>query len=492
MARPLARGQPSAIRRAGHMIGRISLGLLAFGTTVMSFGLAIGIGARLEDRGVAGRETVLLRSASQAASSEAPEATRGVSATAPAPLDAGTSLQAFHAALRELESGQRNKPVTVLHLGDSHVSGDRLDGHMRALLQSRFGDAGRGMLMPAGVLKGYRARGLRFETSGNWTGANALETTTAVLGLTGVTASATSAQSEMTVSMNEGRFDTVEVAFLAGPDKGAATISLDGRPHSVGTRSAEVGVQRARLPSGGVSLSVKPAGTGPITVLSWSLLKNRSGLRYVGLGLPGGGIDAVERLDELILIDDLRALRPDLIILGYGSAEAIDDKLDAAQYRERFNGLVRLFKRLVPDASIAIIGPPDINRVPEFAARLRTSASTGCRALSPEERQQHDALVAAGDERLARWYSPPRLADVRQASQRSAVAHGAFYWDWSKVMGGECGMHAWATAKPELALPDHAMLTDEGYQRSARALFGDLLQGYGAAEAPPNKQAAQR
>ena len=146
--------------------------------------------------------------------------------------------------------------------------------------------------------------------------------------------------------------------------------------------------------------------------------------------------------------------------------------------------LLRLFKRLAPDASIAVIGPPDINRVPEFAARLRTSTSTGCRALSPDERQKHDALMAAGDERLARWYSPPRLADVRQVVQRAAMAQGAFYWDWSKVMGGECGMHAWAHAKPELALPDHALLTDEGYQRSARALFGDLLQGYGSRPRP--------
>ena len=151
--------------------------------------------------------------------------------------DASAALKAFHAALKDLESGQRNKPVTVLHLGDGHVSGDRLDAHMRTLLQSRFGDAGRGMMLPAGVLKGYRARGLRFETAGNWTGATALEATTAVLGLSGVTATAASAQAEMSVSMNEGRFDSVEVAFLAGPDRGAASIGIDGRPHSVVTRA---------------------------------------------------------------------------------------------------------------------------------------------------------------------------------------------------------------------------------------------------------------
>ena len=99
-------------------------------------------------------------------------------------------------------------------------------------------------------------------------------------------------------------------------------------------------------------------------------------------------------------------------------------------------------------------------------------------------------MLAAADERLARWYPPPRLDDVRHALTQAATAHGAFYWDWSEVMGGSCGMHAWVHAKPELALPDHATLTDEGYQRSARALFGQLLQGYTAAAPAPVAQPA--
>lgn len=489
MVRPMARGQPPAFRRAVLMVGRISLGLLALGMTVLSFGLAVGIGARLDSRSRGG-ETVSIRQAGHG--DAVAEAAGAVASQDDRTGDQGAALRRFHDALAELEAGRRKQPVTVLHVGDGHVSGDRLDAHMRVLLQARFGDAGRGMLPPAGVLKSYRARGLRFEMTGNWTGATALETTATVIGLSGVQASASTSQSEMSVALNVGRFDAVEVAFLAGPDRGAAVIGIDGRPHSVVTRTAEIGVQRARLPSGGSSLSVKPAGTGPITVLSWSLVSSRPGVRYVAFGLPGGSLDAMERLDELVLIDDLRSLRPDLIVLGYGATEGMDDKMDAGRYFERFGGLLRLLRRLAPDASLAVIGPPDVNRVPDFAARARASPATGCRALSPEEFQKHDALIAAGDDRLARWYTPPRLDDVRVAMQRAARTHGAFYWDWSRLMGGACGMHSWVHAKPELALPDHATLTDEGYQRSARALFSALLQGYASPQTAPARQASQR
>ena len=485
---------PDAVPRALLAAGRVSLGLLALGFTILIFGLAVGIGARIEGGGrtPGAAETVLVRDAtgrSEAASREQPPRATSDSPAAPS----HELLRGFHEALRGMAAGRRNRPVTVLHMGDAHVSGDRLDAHLRALMQSRFGDAGRSMLLPSGVIKGLRARGLRLDATAGWTGVTALDPNNSVLGLTGVQATATSAQAELAVAALDGRFDAAEVSFLAGPDKGAATILIDGRAHQVVTRAAETSVQRARLPTAGEVLSVKPSGTGPITVMSVSLHKNRPGVRYAAIGLPGGGIDAVERLDELVLVDDLRTLRPDLVILGYGATEALDDRLDIARYRERYGGLLRLLKRILPEASFVVMAPGDINRVPDFAARARGLASTGCRALSPQEAQEHEALLAAGDERLARWYPPPRLDYMRSVLQQVSAQAGAYYWDWSRIMGGACGMHAWVHSKPELALPDHFLLTDEGYQRSARALLGDLLQGYtDAPAAPQTVQAAPR
>lgn len=491
MARPNARGQPTALRRAGRIAGRLSLGLLALAATVLSLGLAVGIGTRLEGRIGPSGETTAWRDGGATGSDGAAQHLLPQKAEI-APSLANAGLQKFYRALAELSAGQRTKPVTILQLGDGHVSGDRLDAHLRSLFQNRFGDAGRGLLLPAGAVKGNRARGLRFDVGHGWTYASALEASTAVLGLTGVQATASSPHAEMTVNALEGPFDAVEVTFLSGPDRGAANILVDGRPHAIITRGPEIGVQRARLPTAGASLTIKPAGTGPVTVLSWSLHKNRLGVRYAALGWPGGGIDVIERLDELVLIDDLRALRPDLILIGFGSTEAQNDRLDVARYGERFSGLLRLFKHHAPEASLVVLGPPDANRVPDFAVRVRSSPSTGCRALSPQELQEHDAWIAAGDERLARWYPPPRLGEVRTVLRRAAAAHGAYYWDWARLMGGACGMHAWVHSKPELALPDHTLLTDEGYQQSARALFTDLLRGFAAAPPVVARQAAQK
>lgn len=484
---------PDVVPRALFAAGKVSLWVLAVGLMILALGLAVGIGARMEGGRTGGvGETVLLRDRSVRPDAAAD----GTPVSAPLGQPAAPShelLRGFHAALREMAGGRRNRPVTVLHMGDAHVSGDRLDAHLRALMQSRFGDAGRGMLLPSGAIKGQRARGLRLEATPGWTAVTALDRGAAVLGLTGVQVTASGAQAELSIATLDGRFDAVEVAFLTGANQGAATISIDGRAHSIVTRAAETAVQRARLPTSGEVLSVKPSGTGPVTILSVSLMKNRPGVRYAAVGIPGGGIDAVERLDELVLVDDLRALRPDLVILGYGATEALDDRLDIPRYRERYSGLLRLLKRILPDASFVVMAPGDVNRVPEFAARARGLTSTGCRALSAQEAQDHEKLIADADERLARWYPPPRLDDLRGVLQQAASQAGAYYWDWSRIMGGACGMHAWVHSKPELALPDHFLLTDEGYQRTARALLADLLQGYSDAPAAPQTvQAAPR
>jgi hypothetical protein len=125
-----------------------------------------------------------------------------------------------------------------------------------------------------------------------------------------------------------------------------------------------------------------------------------------------------------------------------------------------------------------VIGPPDVARLPKFAGAGRSSDV--CRALSPQERASYAERIRASDQRLARWHPPLRLDDVRNALRRASAANRAYFWDWSKLMGGTCGVHAWVHSEPPLAAGDHIHLTEEGSKRSARLLFRELMNGYDA------------
>src|SRR5208283_1444533 len=117
---------------------------------------------------------------------------------------------------------------------------------------------------------------------------------------------------------------------------------------------------------------------------------------------------------------------------------------------------------------------PDAARLPAFAG----GGVQMCRALDLHEVASYGRMVESADGRLARWHAPPKLDAVRSAQRLAAANAGAFFWDWAKYMGGPCSIHAWASSTPPLAEPDHITLTEAGDDRSARALFAEIMAGY--------------
>lgn len=400
-------------------------------------------------------------------------------------------LARLHQDLRALAKGERTRPVTILHIGDDHVATDRLTSELRRLFQSRFGDAGRGLVMPAGVFKGYRADGVRFGLDGSWQSELVTKTAVGGFGLTGVRMVATAKDDVMSVEA-EGGFDTAEVTFAGGPERGKASVSFDGQVSDVGTRRARSQTIKVATQRPGKRIEIRALQNRGIAVTGISLGRNRAGVRYVNIGLPEADIGALAGLDQAIAGEELRRMAPSLIVLGFGTRAGFDNELDKARYAETAGSLVQRIRSWSPDSAILIAGPPDVVTLPDYAgSAARSSGDTPCRAIGPDETGGYRDGIAAADPRLARWHPPINMAAVRSIWRRIAAEHGALYWDWQGFMGGDCSIHAWAYAEPPLAQRDHILLTDDGYRRSADALFQQLLKGLNAqpAAAEPTAEA---
>ena len=79
-------------------------------------------------------------------------------------VDNSGSLDHFYQALGELEGGKRQRPVRIVHYGDSPTTADLITGDARELLQEKFGDAGTGFVLIAkavGVVRAPWRRGQR-------------------------------------------------------------------------------------------------------------------------------------------------------------------------------------------------------------------------------------------------------------------------------------------------------------------------------------------
>ncbi|MDX2263728.1 MAG: hypothetical protein NW215_01970 [Hyphomicrobiales bacterium] len=386
-----------------------------------------------------------------------------------------TALAPFYASLAALEARKTEKPVTIVHLGDDHIASDRFSGDLREQFQSRFGRAGRGML-PPGV---YPSRGVKFDRGGQWRALSSAEGAPGMFGATGVKLVGSGPDAWLRLTSVDGPFDWVEVTLETGPKQGAAIIAVDGETKTVPTAAPSADWKKIRLNRQGRELTIRAKGDGDIKVHSWMIGSQRAGVNYVNLGLQRASALTADRWSPSLLAADLKSLEPNLIVLGYGTVEGFDDRLNIAAYEKRVVQIITRLKSAAPDAAVLIIGPPDAARMPDFAA-AQGGGMNACRSLTALETARYHKWMEKSDMRIARWHAPPKLGEVRAALKRIAAHTGSYFWDWSKIMGGPCGIHAWAHAQPALASGDHVQLTAEGAKRSARSLFNELMGGYGA------------
>jgi lysophospholipase L1-like esterase len=360
--------------------------------------------------------------------------------------------------------------VTIVHLGDGHIAADRFTSTLRSALQARFGDAGRGLMAP-GM---FRIAEADIERKGNWTTASSAAGDPGPFGLAGVRLTGHEGAT-LELALPRAPFDWAEITFATNRDTGKVHVEVDGKGDTVGTSTMEPTWQRIRVKAGGTALKLRVEGGGPVHILSLAVGRDAPGVRYINLGVPQATALTAKRWDQDIVAAELKHLAPDLILVGYGTNEAFDDQLDPREYTKYFNDFLKRLRADAPEASLLVIGAPDVAYIPRFAAG---TANDACRPLSETERAEYGRLIRERSPRLGRWHPPLGLQGVRRAARRAASAAGAYFWDWSAMMGGPCSIHAWVHTQPPLALASHRHFTPEGARHSAEALFRDLLNGY--------------
>ncbi|PKQ02630.1 MAG: hypothetical protein CVT73_17785 [Alphaproteobacteria bacterium HGW-Alphaproteobacteria-12] len=365
-----------------------------------------------------------------------------------APVQPG--LERFHAAISQIDAGTRTRPLTILHLGDSHIALDSFTRGLRHRWQARFGDAGRG-LMPGVPFRYYAPDGFDLSITGAWTMAASLPANAAgPFGLQGFRASASDPGAVMTLDADTP-FSRITLDLYGGPGTGALFLKLDDAAAlKLQTRRPAPGLVRLSVPAASTRRArLRPAGGGPVQLLGWSVEKDEGHVRYDSYGVVAATASIVTHWDRSVVKAQIAALRPDLVILGYGTNEGFHDGLDMKAYGALIGGIADLVQGGAPEASLAVLGPFD------------------------------GARRGRGDTCGGGWATPPKLAAVRQALRALAAERGAYFWDGAAAMGGRCSANIWAQADPPLAYADRVHLRADGAARLSGMLWGALMRGEG-------------
>ncbi len=365
-------------------------------------------------------------------------------------VDDTNNLDSFYAALWSLEQAKQEQPkqeqgkasavVTVLHYGDSPTTADMITGDVRAQLQDRFGDAGRGYTLIAKPWAWYGHRGVEISDHG-WK----IRTSIGLMreGIYGLGGAAFEGQpgAWSKFRLTESPQSAVEVEYLAKPGGGAFAVEADDEQIIEQTTDSEAQAAASvhvALPIGTKVVSIRPT-SGSVTLFGADFRRGTTGLLYDSLGLNGATTSVIARvLQPVVWKQELDHAAPALVIVNYGSNESSFGSFVHKQYATELRLGIQRVRDHAPGASILIMSPMDrgersglddiktMDTIPEIVAIQRQVAAETHVAF-------FDTFNAmGGDGTMARWYAAsPRLvtADLLHPTPQGATIVAGLFVD---------------------------------------------------------------
>lgn len=360
------------------------------------------------------------------------------------------AMQRAYRRRGRLEAEAADASVRVLHLGDSHIAADLITRVIRARLQARFGNGGRGLVVADQKLA-YGGR--RLERRG-WARVRMAdpEGPGRALGVSGTAllSQRAGAELEFRVLLEDQQ---VVLHYVAHPEGPALDLRADGLPLARFPTASEAIETRARL----VSLDVPPPppdvleirADGPgAEILALSFETGAAGVLYDAIGPVGADAQVWLAVDAMSFSQQARALAPRLVVLMVGGNDALalrrgrrtEDEVEA-----QLRSLIERLRRAVPEADCLLFGPMD-------AAQMGPSGRLGTKPYIPE--------LAALERRVAQ-------------------EEGCAYWDAFGAMGGPGSFGRWLAQglmNPDLVHPRSGGGDLLGHLFAA-ALYAAYLEG---------------
>ena len=380
-----------------------------------------------------------------------PQGNERPQAISPVFVDDTNSLDPFFAALWQLEQanpaqGKEGGVVSILHYGDSPTTADLITGDVRAQLQRRFGDAGRGYTLIAKPWAWYGHRGVEISDHG-WkmrTGVGLMRE-----GIYGLGGAAFEGQpgAWSKFRLTESQQTAVEVEYLANPGGGVFAVEADGQQiveQTTGAETEATASVHVELPPGTKIVSIRPA-SGSVILFGADFRRGSSGLLYDSLGLNGATVTVLGRvLRPVLWKQELDRAQPALVIVNYGSNESSFGAFVHKQYAGELRLAIQRLRQVAPGVPILVMSPMD---------RGERSGLNEIRTMS----------------------TIPEIVGIQRAA--AAETHCAFF-DTYDAMGGDGTMSRWYTASPRLVTADFLHPTPQGATIVASLFVEQLGLGY--------------
>lgn len=338
--------------------------------------------------------------------------------------------------------------LTIMHIGGSHVQAGTFPHQVRRNLLSYYPDmvASRGMIFPYSAAKKcnnpYDYRTIR---------SHALALTRNVykepeqkLGLCGIAVTARDSMATIDIVLNEPLFDfdTRQIILFGESPEGVVPQIECGRNTLVPSRIDSI--QRRylfNLASAADSFRiVMPCDSGQSFTLTGVYLRNKKpGITYHSIGVNGAAVPDYLRCPYFV--QDLKLVKPDLVIFGIGINDAAGPNFSPETFHDNYIALCDSIRKVNPNCAFIFVTNNDSFKKHRRAYNVNMNG--------------------------------PKVRDV--CYRLAEETHGAV-WDQFTIMGGLKSMDKWRLAK--LAQSDRVHFTRKGYEMVGNLLTNAILESY--------------
>lgn len=357
-------------------------------------------------------------------------------------------LDTFYESLYQQRTGG-NRKINIIHVGDSHVQADYLTRIVRRNFQEQFGNAGRGLIVPARVAGTNEPPNFLSSSTVIWKAKRCIYPDHPMpIGIGGITINTDQPNAKLSLYMNDLWMDYSFNAVTLFFQKDITSFNFSVKDTAnvelgfIGPFTSEpfVNYSKIVLPYsvGGLVLETLKSTPGQVqaTLFGLNLENGKSGVLYHAIGVNGAKYAHYNA--AMFFSKQTAALQPDLFILSLGTNEALDYPYLDKKFLQHMDSLITSLRENNPQARFLLVTPPD-------AFRKKTRPNPG-------------------------------IAKIREMIIQYAVENGLAFWDMYRALGGEGSATAWR--KSELLRADGIHYTKDGYEYQGNLLYHALIKGY--------------
>ena len=332
-----------------------------------------------------------------------------------------------------------DKKISILHIGDSHLQADIATGKTRIMLQEKFGNAGRGIIIPFKLAKTNEPVDYSIKCNGGYSYSTLMKRPWKTkLKLTGASISPNSEKFSLSINTSSKhtpiqQFNTLRLhidgdLYIDDVKVNNSTL-IFGEDYTIEESQSDHTDIIFNQPQTSVQLSL--SSIGKITFYGASLLTNSNGIIYNVIGNNGAAYDSYNRMGDMG--QDCSIFNSDLIIISLGTNEAFGNISDEAFYNSiaKFIDDMRNFN---PNVPILLVTPMECQRKGQINTNIK---------------RLRDVIIQYGENNNIATY------------------------DWYEVAGGYGASNKWVANK--LMGADRIHNTSKGYTLQGTLLYDAII-----------------